>query len=373
MYRPSSNNQTRGTVSTRRRPVIRFGSWLKFKVGNATCGNDGLAYFRLMEPSDRFPIDHQKLAGLEARIGSLHLQRRLGVEREHEARIAAHWSTRVISQAEWSSMHGLMRVVLTLAGLHRRGRHNVLDIRRRDNVVRLARLPDAFEGFTLLHLSDLHLDMSAPYLERLIGSVKGLDHNVCVLTGDFRFRTFGPYQPALDALARLRPHLGGPVYAVLGNHDTIRMVPEMEALDIRVLMNEAVHLRHGNDSLTLAGIDDAHTYRTHDFDKLQAALGPASCAILLSHTPEPYRKAAHVGFSLMLSGHTHGGQICLPGGLPVFTDTGAPRALARGAWKYRNMVGYTSVGCGSSLIDVRLNCHPEITLHCLHRCTTGLE
>lgn len=320
-----------------------------------------------MDPSDSL------LAGLEARIGSLHLQRRLGVEREHEARIAAHWGARFIYHEDWYSMHGLMRTVLTLAGLHRRGRHNVLDIRRRDNEVRLARLPGAFEGFSLLHLSDLHLDMSVPYLEHLIASVKGLAHNVCVLTGDFRYRTFGPYQPALDALARLRPHLGGPVYAVLGNHDTIRMVPGMEALDINVLMNEAVPIRRGNDSLILAGIDDAHTYRTHDFDKLEAAVGPECCAILLSHTPEPYRKAAHVGFSLMLSGHTHGGQICLPGGLPIFTDTGAPRALARGAWKYHNMVGYTSVGCGSSVIDVRLNCRPEVTLHRLHRCPTGQD
>lgn len=268
-------------------------------------------------------------------------------------------------------MHGLMRTILTLTGLHRRGRRNVLDIRRRDNEVRLARLPDAFEGFSLLHLSDLHLDMSVPYLERLIASVKGLVHHACVLTGDFRYRTFGPYEPALDALARLRPHLGDAVYAVLGNHDTIRMVPGMEALGINVLLNEAAHLRRGSQSVILAGIDDAHAYRTHDFDKLQAAVGPQSCAILLSHTPEPYRKAAHVGFSLMLSGHTHGGQICLPGGMPVFTETSAPRALARGAWKYREMAGYTSVGCGSSIIDVRLNCRPEITLHRLYRASNG--
>ena len=157
----------------------------------------------------------------------------------------------------------------------------------------------------------------------------------------------------------------------LGNHDTIRMVPGMEALAINVLINEAASLRRRNDSLILAGIDDAHTYRTHDLDKLKAAVGPEACAILLSHTPEPYRKAAHVGFSLMLSGHTHGGQICLPGGLPLFTDSGAPRALARGPWRYRGMVGYTSVGCGSSLIDVRLNCPPEVTLHRLRRCPTG--
>ena len=326
-----------------------------------------------MDPSEKFLDDAATLAELEARIGGPHLQRRLSVEREREARIAAHWGARFAHHDAWYSMPGLMRTALSLAGLHLRGRLNVLDIRCRDNDVRLTRLPPAFEDFTLLHLSDLHLDMNEPYLERLIASVKGLVHDVCVLTGDFRYRTFGPYQPALDALARLRPHLGGAVYAVLGNHDTIRMVPGLEALGINVLMNEAVPLRRGNDTLILGGIDDAHTYRTHDFDKLEAVLDPSACAILLSHTPEPYRKAAHVGFSLMLSGHTHGGQICLPGGLPVFTDTGAPRAFARGAWKYRGMVGYTSVGCGSSLIDVRLNCRPEVTLHRLHRSPADAE
>lgn len=68
----------------------------------------------------------------------------------------------------------------------------------------------------------------------------------------------------------------------------------------------------------------------------------------------------------MLSGHTHGGQICLPGGIPIITDSDAPCALARGPWQYRDMVGYTSVGCSSSIVDVRLNCLPEITLHNLH-------
>ena len=69
----------------------------------------------------------------------------------------------------------------------------------------------------------------------------------------------------------------------------------------------------------------------------------------------------------MLCGHTHGGQICLPGGVPILTDSDAPRAFARGAWNYRGMAGYTSVGCGSSIVDVRLNCLPEVTLHHLRR------
>jgi predicted MPP superfamily phosphohydrolase len=319
-----------------------------------------------MTPPDRSESERHDLAALEARVGRIHLRQRLGLEGEHEAHVFRR-GTHFFHIENWYSVHGLIRAVLTLTGLHGRGRRNVLNIQLRENDVWLKRLPQAFDGYTLLHLSDLHLDMSEAHLERLIERVRGLKHDVCVLTGDFRFRTFGPYGPALDALARLRPHLGDPVYAVLGNHDTIRMVPGMEALGIGVLMNESVQIERGGESLTLAGIDDAHYFRTHNFHKAAGDIAPDACAILLSHTPEPYRLAAHADFSLMLSGHTHGGQICLPGGTPILTDCDAPRAFVRGAWRHHGLVGYTSVGCGSSIVDVRLNCLPEITLHRLHR------
>ena len=185
--------------------------------------------------------------------------------------------------------------------------------------------------------------------------------------GDFRFHSYGPYQGVLDALALLRPHLGEQVHAVLGNHDSIRMVPGMEARGFPVLMNEMVLVRRGDADLALAGIDDAHFFRTHNLHKALADVAPGACTVLLSHTPEPYRQAAHAGVSLMLSGHTHGGQVCLPGGVPILVDTATPRAYVRGAWRYRAMAGYTSVGCGASVVDVRLNCLPELTLHRLQR------
>ena len=319
-----------------------------------------------MRLSDCSEEEREALARLEARIGRTHLRQRLGLEGEHEAHVVQP-GTHFFHLENWYSIHGLMRGALTLAGLHRRGQRNVRDIRCVEHDVRLPHLPAAFEGFTLLQLSDLHVDLGADFVERLIARVQGLAYDACVLTGDYRFRTFGPYAPALDAMARLRPHLGERVVAVLGNHDTIRMVPGLEALGIRVLMNESLRLERGGASLLLAGIDDAHYFRTHDFHRAAADLGPGDCAILLSHTPEPYRHAAHAGFALMLSGHTHGGQICLPGGVPILTDSDAPRALARGAWRHHDMLGYTSVGCGASIVDVRLNCPPEVTLHRLHR------
>ncbi len=293
--------------------------------------------------------EHDALEALGRRIGAAHLQQRLGREGTRAPRPRLS--------------HQLIRAGLNLSGLRGRGRRNVLNIQLRHNDVRLQRLPAALDGFTLLHISDPHLDMDHQFLGHLIERVQGLSFDACVLTGDFRFHGFGPYQPTLDGLAALRPQLGDKVFAVLGNHDTIRMVPGMEARGYQMLMNESVPLGQGDDTLTLAGIDDAHYFRTHDLHKALAGTAPGDCVVLLSHTPEPYRLAAHAGVHLMLSGHTHGGQICLPSGIPVLTDTPTPRAFVRGAWHYQGMAGYTSVGCGSSVVDVRLNCLPEITLH----------
>jgi len=319
-----------------------------------------------MRLSDCTETERRELAALEPRIGHVHLRQRLGLEGDYEAHVFRR-GTHFFHLENWYSVHTLLRLALTLVGLHGRGRRNALRIQLRRRDVPLAGLPEAFDGYTVLHLSDLHLDMSEPHLARLIQRVQGLEYDLCVLTGDFRFRTFGSYTPALEALARLRPHLRRPTYAVLGNHDTIRMVPGMEALDIRVLMNESVRIERANDALYLAGIDDAHYFRTHNFHRAAHDIPHEACAVLLSHTPEPYRHAAHAGFSLMLCGHTHGGQICLPGGVPIITDSDAPRAYAKGPWRFHTLVGYTSVGCGSSIVDVRLNCLPEVTLHRLRQ------
>jgi predicted MPP superfamily phosphohydrolase len=157
------------------------------------------------------------------------------------------------------------------------------------------------------------------------------------------------------------------VYGVLGNHDTIRMVPGMEDMGIRMLLNESDPIVRGNQRIHLAGIDDAHYYRADNLEKAACDIPHDEYSILLSHTPEIYRQAAHAGFHLMLSGHTHGGQVCLPGSIPITLDSVLPRHMGAGPWNYHTMAGYTSVGVGSSIVAVRFHCPPEITLHYL-RC-----
>ena len=301
---------------------------------------------------------------LEARVGKIHLRQRLGIERDYERRIFGQ-GRNFFHIENWSALRSIIRNSLRLVLLHGRARRNARRIQIRRNRIPLSGLPPAFDNYTILQISDLHLDMANDFPHVLIEAVRQVDYDLCVLTGDFRGETFGPYEQAMDGMRQVRPHLKGEVYAVLGNHDTICMVPGLEAMDIRMLLNEQVVLEHGGERIYLAGIDDAHYYRADNIEKAADAIPDAVVSILLAHTPEIYRHAAHADFSLMLSGHTHGGQICLPGGAPLMCNARCPRDFCSGAWSYQGMAGYTSAGSGACVVDVRLNCPPEITLHTL--------
>jgi predicted MPP superfamily phosphohydrolase len=319
-----------------------------------------------MRSPELTPEEKTALTELEPRLGRLHVRQRLGLENDYEARVFRK-GTHFFHLENWYSVHSLIRNSLRFVGLHGRGRRNALAIQVRENEITLPNLPRAFDGFTLLQLTDLHVDMNREFVQVLIAAVRSLDYDLCVLTGDYRARTFGSFAATLDGLKQLRAHLRDTVYAVLGNHDSIRMVPGMEAMGYRLLLNESVQIVRDGQAIFLAGIDDAHYYRMENFHRAAHDIPAEAVSILLSHTPEAYRHATYAGFNLMLSGHTHGGQICLPGGVPIITDADCPRALARGAWRYQDLIGYTSVGAGSCIVDVRLNCPPEIVLHRL-RC-----
>ncbi|HEX2919409.1 MAG TPA: metallophosphoesterase [Edaphobacter sp.] len=309
--------------------------------------------------------EHQMLERLEQRLGRVHARLRLGIEEDHEA-VFGH-GLNFFHPENWYSAHALLRGALKASGIYGRGNRNGRRIQIRHNEVEVENLPSAFEGFRLLHVTDLHSDLHPGAIESLIALLPGLSYDVCVLTGDFRGQTFGPYAAALDGLRRVREQLHGPVYGVLGNHDTVRMLPAIEAMQIRMLMNESEPLVRDHQRIHLCGVDDAHYYRADNIHQATRSVPADEVAILLSHTPEIYRQAAHAGFSLMLSGHTHGGQICLPGSIPLTLDAALPRSMGAGSWTYHKMAGYTSVGVGCSIVPVRFNCPPEITIHQLRR------
>lgn len=302
------------------------------------------------------------LQRLEQRLGPQYARQRLGIEDDHTTRIFGG-GLNFFHLENWYSAHSLIRNGLKLTGLYWRGLKNAERVVVRENPIALPGLPAAFAGFTILHISDMHVDMNRGAMSRLVELLYGLDYDVCVLTGDYRGKTFGGFEETLEGMAAVRAHLGEQVYAVLGNHDSIRMVPGLEDLGIRMLLNEAVTLERDGARLHLAGIDDAHYFQVHNIEKAAAAVPQQDISVLLSHTPEIYRLAACAGFNLLLSGHTHGGQICLPGRFPLTLDSKLPRHMGSGAWQYRQLTGYTSVGVGASVVPVRFNCPPEITLH----------
>jgi predicted MPP superfamily phosphohydrolase len=299
---------------------------------------------------------------LASRLGGIHAKQRLGIEADHEAQ-AFGQGLNFLHLENMPASQAIIEGVLRVSGMYWRGRANAQQIQVRKNDVAAGLLPAAFEQFTILQLSDLHADMNLRAMDVVIRLVRELRYDLCVLTGDYRGKTFGAFESCLATLRELREVIKGDIYGVLGNHDSIRMVPDVEDMGMSMLLNEHVAIQRGDAKIYLAGIDDAHFYRVDNIEKAALGIPEEAFSILLSHTPEIYRQAAHAGFDLLLSGHTHGGQICLPGGVPIILEAELPRSMGKGAWRYAKMAGYTSAGAGSSVVPVRFNCAPEITLH----------
>jgi uncharacterized protein len=192
----------------------------------------------------RFSMDDAIANKLEQRLGRLHAKQRLGIEKDHEAQIFGQ-GINFFHIENWYSIHSLIRNALKLGGIFWRGQRNAERIQVRHNYVRCQRVPTAFNGFTLLHISDLHVDMNKGAMRRLEQLLPDLEYDMCVITGDYRGATFGPFTDALEGMKRLRSLLRKKAYGVLGNHDTIRMVPGLEEMGICILLNECDPISRG--------------------------------------------------------------------------------------------------------------------------------
>ncbi|MBC2596451.1 metallophosphoesterase [Ruficoccus amylovorans] len=312
------------------------------------------------------PTEGDLYAQLGSRLGEALLERRLRAQQELEAHLAVQGEG-FFRLERHIRLEGLITVIFKMTGLYGRGYRNYLKIRLIENRVVLPRLPAAFEGFRILHLADLHTDLDPALPDAVIAALAGVEYDLCVNTGDFRNRTRDCHRASMEQTARIYRHLPGPKAGVLGNHDFIEKVPDLEAMGIRVLLNEALPLERSGQTLWLAGVDDPYFYQTHDLARALREVPPTACKLLLSHSPQTYREAEGLGVDLMLSGHTHGGQFCLPGGRALITHCPAPRALVAGDWTYGRMRGYTSRGTGAGCVPLRLNCPAEVTLHTLTR------
>jgi hypothetical protein len=208
---------------------------------------------------------------LEDRLGRVYARQRMGIETDHEAQVFGQ-GLNFFHIENLTSSHFLIEWILKLSGLYWKGRKNAGDVQLRTNVIESPLVPPAFDGFIILQLSDLHADMSETAMTRVRELVQGLHYDICVLTGDYRGKTWGPHEAALQGVARVQASLRSQTYAVLGNHDTIRMVPGLDAMGIRTLLNEHVLIERGGDCIHLAGIDDAHYFRVDNIEKAASSI-----------------------------------------------------------------------------------------------------
>jgi predicted MPP superfamily phosphohydrolase len=188
------------------------------------------------------------------------------------------------------------------------------------------------------------------------------------LTGDYRTKLHGPHRHIIKSMEYLikRIHSKHGFIGILGNHDGCHMLNPMEQIGITMLVNSACFIKKGNERIRIIGTDDVHYYYT---DQALHALEHADdeFSIALVHSPELYDVAAEMGVELYLCGHTHVGQICLPGGRAIITHLNRGRKYYRGHWNYLDMQGVTHAGVGTSGIPVRFNTQGEVLIHHLHR------
>jgi len=244
--------------------------------------------------------------------------------------------------------------------------------------VAIAGLPAGFDGARVLLITDVHLGpfLSPPALERVFARLLSADPDLVLLGGDLTTAKIDEFPAGAAAFRSLRAPLG--VFAVLGNHDHYTGHPErlrglLADCGVRVLHNSAVSLETpgGPDGdparLVVAGIDDLHA-GSPDLDAALAQASPGAPVVLLSHNPDVVFGAARRGVRLVLSGHTHGGQIRIPG-LPVLVRMSRYR-LDEGHYVAGATHLIVSRGLGVTGLPVRLFCPPEAVLITLRRASS---
>jgi len=320
----------------------------------------------MMDPSEAAGhTDYRKLA---ERMGRKTLERRIRKQ-------ASLWAREVHQGKGFFMLEGIIPMdalvwhSLELAGLDQVGKRNFLDVQVVQNEVFLPQLPPQFDGFRLMQLADLHLDLDTTLVDIIIKKIDGLEYDVAVLTGDYHNKIAQKHDTSLELMGRLALHVRDPRFAILGNHDFIEKVAFLEAIGFTVLLNECEPLEREGARLWICGVDDPHFFHTHDLRKARRRVPSGETAILLSHSPETYVEAEKLGFAFMLSGHTHGGQLCLPGGFAIIGNAPVPRRFLAGPWQHGSLLGYTSRGTGASGVPARFNCPSEVTIHTLRSST----
>ena len=237
----------------------------------------------------------------------------------------------------------------------------------------LPNLPPAFDGFRIVQFSDIHLEEFTEdfFLRRVIGHVNALAADVVVVTGDYVSRGPMSIEVSLAAAGRCAQLLGTLTckerFGILGNHDAIvgsRIIrAHLEANGLPVLVNANVRIEREGQHIFLAGIDD-YSFGVPNLS-LAVPENPDAPVILLAHEPDYMnRVVAHdrgKNVDLVLSGHTHGGQVRIPGVRPLFLPP-LGKIYPEGHYRVGNTQLYVNRGIGTVGVPFRFNCPPEVTV-----------
>jgi predicted MPP superfamily phosphohydrolase len=225
-------------------------------------------------------------------------------------------------------------------------------------------------NMVLAHLSDLHLNRWGRLHQSLITRLEAEAPQAIVLTGDYVKTKRG-----FSTLAKLLEHLTeiAPVYAVLGDNDQEdpetenRLVAIFRHNNARVLMNQQARLLQNNQQVYLVGLEDPHLGKADFIRALNQIPEVSSCPIIvLAHSPEVL-KVPGISGDLILTGHTHGGQICLPGGIALLTNTKGIKRMYKGLIPWNGRALYINRGLGTARIPARLFCLPELAVFHLYK------
>ena len=229
--------------------------------------------------------------------------------------------------------------------------------------IHLSRLPKAFDGFRVVQLSDIHHGpfSSTEQIERAVETANRLQPDIIALTGDYISKERQYAAPCAEMLGHLKAKYG--VYAVLGNHDHWVDAPLLTDLfraeGITVLINEGMRFENNGAAFWLAGVDDTMV-GLEDISLALAGSRADEMKLLLAHNPIILRRAARASVDLVLSGHTHGGQVAIRGDRN--TLRGARKRLLKGLGRLGNTQIYVNRGLGTVVLPIRYGCPPEISL-----------
>jgi predicted MPP superfamily phosphohydrolase len=259
--------------------------------------------------------------------------------------------------------------LLRLLNLKGIGERNTLKVRLKEVEFGFDDLPAEFDGFRMLFISDLHIDGMDDLAAKILEVIDSADYDICILGGDYTFKYGWMDRVDHSNLKMIAEKLvrKGRVIGVMGNHDMYSVAELLDGIGVEMLINENTSIEIGGGEIHVAGIDDCHYYGTDDFTLAGDGIEGDSFKIMLGHSPERLVDAETRGYDLYLAGHTHAGQICLPGGAAIVRGASLPRKFLKGKWHYGKMSGYTSYGAGTSGIPVRYFCQPEVVVVTLKR------